>query len=206
MVGHKAVRCYFNRLQSWWVSLSGWHHSWGACCRPIEICLLHITFANCLIRLPYNCGIFIEMVCISFTKLYLLYCQFCGKWLKQLGKLLMCIIIMKYLIVSPLPTHKTNSTAPQRVPVASPSAHNIGSSTTTDRSNFPRNVTSRSTFSAGQQRAARDQHASTYNGPPSSPSLSYGNSQARRAGGTGIFRKFTSKFVRRNLTFRFPRR
>uniref|UniRef100_A0A8C7KC31 non-specific serine/threonine protein kinase n=1 Tax=Oncorhynchus kisutch TaxID=8019 RepID=A0A8C7KC31_ONCKI len=88
------------------------------------------------------------------------------------------------------------STAPQRVPVASPSAHNIGSSTVTDRSNFPRNVTSRSTFSAGQQRAARDQHTSTYNGPPSSPSLSYGNSQARRAGGTGIFRKFTSKFVR----------
>ncbi|XP_070991552.1 serine/threonine-protein kinase MARK2-like isoform X7 [Oncorhynchus clarkii lewisi] len=91
------------------------------------------------------------------------------------------------------------STAPQRVPVASPSAHNIGSSTATDRSNFPRNVTSRSTFSAGQQRAARDQHTSTYNGPPSSPSLSYGNSQARRAGGTGIFRKFTSKFVRRPM-------
>ncbi|XP_020321480.1 serine/threonine-protein kinase MARK2-like isoform X7 [Oncorhynchus kisutch] len=113
---------------------------------------------------------------------------------------------------SPVPERATlgvqngkDSTAPQRVPVASPSAHNIGSSTVTDRSNFPRNVTSRSTFSAGQQRAARDQHTSTYNGPPSSPSLSYGNSQARRAGGTGIFRKFTSKFVRRNLTFRFPR-
>uniref|UniRef100_A0A8C7N3W9 non-specific serine/threonine protein kinase n=1 Tax=Oncorhynchus kisutch TaxID=8019 RepID=A0A8C7N3W9_ONCKI len=105
---------------------------------------------------------------------------------------------------SPVPERATlgvqngkDSTAPQRVPVASPSAHNIGSSTVTDRSNFPRNVTSRSTFSAGQQRAARDQHTSTYNGPPSSPSLSYGNSQARRAGGTGIFRKFTSKFVRR---------
>ncbi|XP_070991558.1 serine/threonine-protein kinase MARK2-like isoform X12 [Oncorhynchus clarkii lewisi] len=104
---------------------------------------------------------------------------------------------------SPVPERATlgvqngkDSTAPQRVPVASPSAHNIGSSTATDRSNFPRNVTSRSTFSAGQQRAARDQHTSTYNGPPSSPSLSYGNSQARRAGGTGIFRKFTSKFVR----------
>ncbi|XP_064827892.1 serine/threonine-protein kinase MARK2-like isoform X7 [Oncorhynchus masou masou] len=113
---------------------------------------------------------------------------------------------------SPVPERATlgvqngkDSTAPQRVPVASPSAHNIGSSTATDRSNFPRNVTSRSTFSAGQQRASRDQHTSTYNGPPSSPSLSYGNSQARRAGGTGIFRKFTSKFVRRNLTFRFPR-
>ncbi|KAM9438806.1 serine/threonine-protein kinase MARK2-like isoform 7-T8 [Salvelinus alpinus] len=107
---------------------------------------------------------------------------------------------------SPVPERATlgvqngkDSTAPQRVPVASPSAHNIGSSTATDRTNFPRNVTSRSTFSAGQQRAARDQHTSTYNGPPSSPSLSYGNSQARRAGGTGIFRKFTSKFVRRPM-------
>uniref|UniRef100_A0A8C7KJ51 non-specific serine/threonine protein kinase n=1 Tax=Oncorhynchus kisutch TaxID=8019 RepID=A0A8C7KJ51_ONCKI len=90
------------------------------------------------------------------------------------------------------------STAPLRVPVASPSAHNVSSSTTTERSNFPRNVATRSTFSAGQQRATRDQHASTYNGPPASPSLSYGNSQARRAGGTGIFSKFTSKFVRRS--------
>ncbi|KAM9497699.1 serine/threonine-protein kinase MARK2-like isoform 4-T4 [Salvelinus alpinus] len=97
------------------------------------------------------------------------------------------------------------STAPLRVPVASPSAHNVSSSTATERSNFPRNVATRSTFSAGQQRATRDQHASTYNGPPASPSLSYGNSQARRAGGTGIFSKFTSKFVRRNLSFRFPR-
>uniref|UniRef100_A0A8C7SUA0 non-specific serine/threonine protein kinase n=1 Tax=Oncorhynchus mykiss TaxID=8022 RepID=A0A8C7SUA0_ONCMY len=98
------------------------------------------------------------------------------------------------------------STAPLRVPVASPSAHNVSSSTATERSNFPRNVATRSTFSAGQQRATRDQHATTYNSPPASPSLSYGNSQARRAGGTGIFSKFTSKFVRRNLSFRFPRR
>ncbi|KAL0994109.1 hypothetical protein UPYG_G00117860 [Umbra pygmaea] len=95
------------------------------------------------------------------------------------------------------------SHAPQRVPAASPSAHNISSST--NQSNFPRNVATRSTFSAGQQRASRDQHASQYNGPSASPSLSYGNSQARRAGGTGIFSKFTSKFVRRNLSFRFPR-
>uniref|UniRef100_A0A4W5RBK2 MAP/microtubule affinity-regulating kinase 3 n=1 Tax=Hucho hucho TaxID=62062 RepID=A0A4W5RBK2_9TELE len=113
---------------------------------------------------------------------------------------------------SPVPERATlgvqngmDSTAPLRVPVASPSAHNVSSSTATDRSNFPRNVATRSTFSAGQQRATRDQHASTYNGPPASPSLSYGNSQARRAGGTGIFSKFTSKFVRRNLSFRFPR-
>ncbi|XP_062341835.1 serine/threonine-protein kinase MARK2 isoform X2 [Osmerus eperlanus] len=98
------------------------------------------------------------------------------------------------------------STAPQRVPVASPSAHNISSSTATDRTNFPRGVASRSTFHAGQQRATRDQHASAYNGPPASPSLSHGNSQARRPGASGIFSKFTSKFVRRNLSFRFPRR
>ncbi|XP_036444281.1 serine/threonine-protein kinase MARK2 isoform X10 [Colossoma macropomum] len=98
-----------------------------------------------------------------------------------------------------------DSTGPQRVPVVSPSTHNISSSTVADRTNFPRGVTSRSTFHAGQQRATRDQHASAYNGPPASPSLSHGNSQARRPG-TGIFSKFTSKFVRRNLSFRFPRR
>ncbi|XP_072517701.1 serine/threonine-protein kinase MARK2 isoform X3 [Salminus brasiliensis] len=96
------------------------------------------------------------------------------------------------------------STGPQRVPVVSPSTHNISSSTAADRTNFPRGVTSRSTFHAGQQRATRDQHASAYNGPPASPSLSHGNSQVRRPG-TGIFSKFTSKFVRRNLSFRFPR-
>uniref|UniRef100_A0A8C8HF20 non-specific serine/threonine protein kinase n=1 Tax=Oncorhynchus tshawytscha TaxID=74940 RepID=A0A8C8HF20_ONCTS len=114
---------------------------------------------------------------------------------------------------SPVPERATlgvqngmDSTAPLRVPVASPSAHNVSSSTATERSNFPRNVATRSTFSAGQQRATRDQHASTYNGPPASPSLSYGNSQARRAGGTGIFSKFTSKFVRRLNFCRFSLR
>uniref|UniRef100_A0A3P9A6C0 non-specific serine/threonine protein kinase n=1 Tax=Esox lucius TaxID=8010 RepID=A0A3P9A6C0_ESOLU len=101
---------------------------------------------------------------------------------------------------SPPDIHAHRPSGTQRVPVASPSAHNISSSTATDRSNFPRNVATRSTFSAGQQRAVRDQHASTYNGPPASPSLSYGNSQARRAGGTGIFSKFTSKFVRSTPT------
>ncbi|XP_076836294.1 serine/threonine-protein kinase MARK2 isoform X14 [Brachyhypopomus gauderio] len=98
-----------------------------------------------------------------------------------------------------------DSTGQQRVPVVSPSTQNISSSTVTDRTNFPRGVATRSTFHAGQQRATRDQHASAYNGPPASPSLSHGNSQARRTG-TGIFSKFTSKFVRRNLSFRFPRR
>ncbi|XP_009293778.1 serine/threonine-protein kinase MARK2 isoform X12 [Danio rerio] len=97
------------------------------------------------------------------------------------------------------------STANQRAPVVSPSAQNINISSMADRTNFSRGVTSRSTFHAGQQRATRDQQASAYNDPSASPSLSHGNSQVRRPG-TGIFSKFTSKFVRRNLSFRFPRR
>ncbi|XP_026879669.2 serine/threonine-protein kinase MARK2 isoform X5 [Electrophorus electricus] len=105
---------------------------------------------------------------------------------------------------SPVPERTTlgvqngkDSTGPQRVPGVSPSTQNISSSTVTDRTNFPRGVATRSTFHAGQQRATRDQHASAYNGPPASPSLSHGNSQVRRPG-TGIFSKFTSKFVRRS--------
>ncbi|XP_056586218.1 serine/threonine-protein kinase MARK2 isoform X2 [Triplophysa dalaica] len=96
------------------------------------------------------------------------------------------------------------STTTQRNTVASPSAQNINISSVTDRNNFSRGVTSRSTFHAGQQRATRDQQASAYNDPSGSPSLSHSNSQMRRPG-TGIFSKFTSKFVRRNLSFRFPR-
>ncbi|XP_014840984.1 PREDICTED: serine/threonine-protein kinase MARK2 isoform X7 [Poecilia mexicana] len=99
-----------------------------------------------------------------------------------------------------------DSAAPQRPPGASPSAHNISSSTVSDRTNFPRGGVIRSTFHAGQQRGARDQQGSAYPGGPASPSLSHGNSQARRGhGATGIFSKFTSKFVRKNLSFRFPR-
>uniref|UniRef100_A0A673CS43 non-specific serine/threonine protein kinase n=1 Tax=Sphaeramia orbicularis TaxID=375764 RepID=A0A673CS43_9TELE len=98
------------------------------------------------------------------------------------------------------------SAPPQRAPGASPSAHNISSAAVTDRNNFSRGVGIRSTFHAGQQRGARDQQGSAYPGGPASPSLSHGNSQARRThGATGIFSKFTSKFVRRNLSFRFPR-
>ncbi|KAM9834479.1 serine/threonine-protein kinase MARK2 isoform X10 [Syngnathus typhle] len=100
-----------------------------------------------------------------------------------------------------------DSGPPQRAPGASPSAHNISSAAVTDRANFSRGVGIRSTFHAGQQRGARDQQGSAYPGGPASPSLSHGNSQARRThGATGIFSKFTSKFVRRNLSFRFPRR
>ncbi|XP_073331332.1 serine/threonine-protein kinase MARK2 isoform X14 [Pagrus major] len=100
-----------------------------------------------------------------------------------------------------------DSAPSQRAPGASPSAHNISSAAVSDRPNFSRGVGIRSTFHAGQQRGARDQQGSAYPGGPASPSLSHGNSQARRThGATGIFSKFTSKFVRRNLSFRFPRR
>ncbi|KAM7366122.1 hypothetical protein PAMP_015590 [Pampus punctatissimus] len=102
---------------------------------------------------------------------------------------------------------KKSVTPSTRAPGASPSAHNISSAAVTDRTNFSRGVGIRSTFHAGQQRGARDQQGSAYPGGPASPSLSHGNSQARRThGATGIFSKFTSKFVRRNLSFRFPRR
>lgn len=90
------------------------------------------------------------------------------------------------------------SATTQRPPGASPSAHNISSAAVSDRANFSRGVGIRSTFHAGQQRGARDQQGSAYPGGPASPSLSHGNSQARRThGATGIFSKFTSKFVRR---------
>ncbi|XP_029382135.1 serine/threonine-protein kinase MARK2 isoform X10 [Echeneis naucrates] len=93
-----------------------------------------------------------------------------------------------------------DSAPPQRAPGASPSAHNISSATVSDRTNFSRGVGIRSTFHAGQQRGARDQQGSAYPGGPASPSLSHGNSQARRThGATGIFSKFTSKFVRRSM-------
>uniref|UniRef100_A0AAY4A0E7 Non-specific serine/threonine protein kinase n=1 Tax=Denticeps clupeoides TaxID=299321 RepID=A0AAY4A0E7_9TELE len=83
-------------------------------------------------------------------------------------------------------------------PGASPSAQNISSAMAIDRTNFPRGVASRSTFHAGQQRGARDQQGS-YPGTPASPSLSHGNSQQRRPAASGIFSKFTSKFVRSKL-------
>nr|AAI70235.1 Ser/Thr protein kinase PAR-1B alpha [Xenopus laevis] len=85
------------------------------------------------------------------------------------------------------------STAPQRLPVSSPSAHNI-SSAATERNNFPRGVSSRSTFHAGQVRQARDQQNLGFVSP-ASPS---GISQGRRGATGSIFSKFTSKFVRKN--------
>ncbi|XP_039219310.1 serine/threonine-protein kinase MARK2 isoform X9 [Crotalus tigris] len=95
-----------------------------------------------------------------------------------------------------------DSTAPQRAPVASPSAHNI-SSALPERTNFPRGIQSRSTFHAGQLRPVRDQQNLSYGLTPASPS---GNSQGRRGASGSLFSKFTSKFVRRNLSFRFAKR
>ncbi|XP_059811381.1 serine/threonine-protein kinase MARK2 isoform X3 [Hypanus sabinus] len=88
------------------------------------------------------------------------------------------------------------STAPQRIPVTSPSAHNI-SSNVAEHGNFPRGVASRRTIDGGQLRQFRDQQNAAYNGPPASPTLSHGNSQQRRGASSNIFSKFTSKFVRR---------
>ncbi|XP_048475709.1 serine/threonine-protein kinase MARK2-like isoform X5 [Rhincodon typus] len=88
------------------------------------------------------------------------------------------------------------STAPQRIPVTSPSAHNVTAAP--EPSNFPRGVASRRTIDGGQLRQFRDQQNTAFNGPPASPTLSHGNSQARRGASGSIFSKFTSKFVRRS--------
>ncbi|XP_072906883.1 serine/threonine-protein kinase MARK1 isoform X6 [Hemitrygon akajei] len=92
-----------------------------------------------------------------------------------------------------------SSSAAQRVPAASPSAHSI-STATPDRTRFPRGSSSRSTFHGGQ---LRERHTATYNGPPASPTLSHDTgalSQARRGTSTGIISKITSKFARRSMS------
>ncbi|CAM5102942.1 unnamed protein product [Eretmochelys imbricata] len=87
------------------------------------------------------------------------------------------------------------SSATQRVPAASPSAQSI-STTTPDRTRFPRGSSSRSTFHGEQLRERRN---ATYNGPPASPSHETGAfAHARRGTSTGIISKITSKFVRRD--------
>ncbi|XP_043399558.1 serine/threonine-protein kinase MARK1 isoform X6 [Chelonia mydas] len=89
------------------------------------------------------------------------------------------------------------SSATQRVPAASPSAHSI-STTTPDRTRFPRGSSSRSTFHGEQLRERRN---ATYNGPPASPSHETGAfAHARRGTSTGIISKITSKFVRRSAS------
>ncbi|RXM34010.1 Serine/threonine-protein kinase MARK2 [Acipenser ruthenus] len=93
----------------------------------------------------------------------------------------------------------STATATPRAPAASPSAHSI-SSTTPDRTRFPRGSSSRSTFHGAQ---LRDRRNATYNGPPASPSLSHDTaalSQARRGTSTGIIGKITSKFGRRSTS------
>ncbi|KAM9091635.1 MAP/microtubule affinity-regulating kinase 3 isoform 7-T7 [Megaptera novaeangliae] len=99
---------------------------------------------------------------------------------------------------------KENSAIPdQRAPVAS--THSISSTTTPDRTRFPRGTASRSTFH-GQPRERR---TATYNGPPASPSLSHEAtplSQTRSRGSTNLFSKLTSKLTRRNMSFRFIKR
>ncbi|KAK4805123.1 hypothetical protein QYF61_009432 [Mycteria americana] len=91
-----------------------------------------------------------------------------------------------------------DSGAPGRVPAASPSAHNV-SQGPGERPSFPRGVSSRSTFHAGQLRQARDQAPLPYALPPGLPPASpSGASQGRRGPSASLFSKFTSKFVRRN--------
>lgn len=99
----------------------------------------------------------------------------------------------------PLTPLSPHSGAPPRVPAASPSAHNV-SQGPGERPSFPRGVSSRSTFHAGQLRAPRDPRDPLPYAlppglpPPASPS---GASQGRRGPSASLFSKFTSKFVRR---------
>nr|XP_033792760.1 serine/threonine-protein kinase MARK1 isoform X2 [Geotrypetes seraphini] len=92
-------------------------------------------------------------------------------------------------------TESYRPSATPRVPAASPSAHSISTSTP-DRTRFPRGTSSRSTFHGEQ---LRDRRNATYNGPPASPSHDTGAfPHARRGTSTGIISKITSKFVRRD--------
>ncbi|XP_077028526.1 serine/threonine-protein kinase MARK2 isoform X5 [Agelaius phoeniceus] len=98
-----------------------------------------------------------------------------------------------------------DSSAPPRVPAASPSAHNVSQAGGPgERPSFPRGVSSRSTFHAGQLRAPRDprdpRDPLPYALPPGlpPPASPSGASQGRRGPSASLFSKFTSKFVRRN--------
>uniref|UniRef100_A0AAR2JB08 non-specific serine/threonine protein kinase n=1 Tax=Pygocentrus nattereri TaxID=42514 RepID=A0AAR2JB08_PYGNA len=103
------------------------------------------------------------------------------------------LVLLAYIITALL---LSSSSTSARAPAASPSAHSI-SSTTPDRTRFPRGSSSRSTFHGAQ---LRDRRSATYNGPPASPTLSHDTgalAQAHRGTSTGIISKITSKFVRR---------
>ncbi|XP_058496750.1 serine/threonine-protein kinase MARK1 [Solea solea] len=86
-----------------------------------------------------------------------------------------------------------------QAPPSSPSAFSVTSSSTTpDRSRFPRGSSTRSTFDGAQ---LRDRRPATYNGPPASPSLSQHAAAAPHRGtSASLIGKITSKFVRRSLS------
>uniref|UniRef100_A0A7N6B0F0 non-specific serine/threonine protein kinase n=1 Tax=Anabas testudineus TaxID=64144 RepID=A0A7N6B0F0_ANATE len=96
---------------------------------------------------------------------------------------------------SPSPGATVSSTRPRHV-------KSISSSTTPDRTRFPRGSSSRSTFHGAQ---LRDRKPATYNGPPTSPSMSPNSATQmsttpRRGASTSIIGKLTSKFGRKSLS------
>ncbi|XP_070830326.1 serine/threonine-protein kinase MARK1 isoform X2 [Chaetodon trifascialis] len=103
----------------------------------------------------------------------------------------------------PIDDNAEYQSSPQQPP-SSPSAFSVtssGSSTTPDRTRFPRGSSSRSTFHGAQ---LRDRRPATYNGPPASPSLSQHATASlaspRHGTSTSLIGKITSKFVRRSLS------
>uniref|UniRef100_UPI0037E968C7 serine/threonine-protein kinase MARK1 n=1 Tax=Semicossyphus pulcher TaxID=241346 RepID=UPI0037E968C7 len=100
----------------------------------------------------------------------------------------------------PIDDNAEYQSSPQQPP-SSPSAFSVTSSSTTpDRTRFPRGSSSRSTFHGAQ---LRDRRPATYNGPPASPSLSQhaaSLASPRRGTSTSLIGKITSKFVRRSFS------
>ncbi|XP_044045275.1 serine/threonine-protein kinase MARK1 isoform X2 [Siniperca chuatsi] len=102
----------------------------------------------------------------------------------------------------PIDDNAEYQSSPQQPP-SSPSAFSVTSSSTTtpDRTRFPRGSSSRSTFHGAQ---LRDRRPATYNGPPDSPSMSQHPAASlaspRRGTSTSLIGKITSKFVRRTLS------
>uniref|UniRef100_A0A3Q3NC30 MAP/microtubule affinity-regulating kinase 3 n=1 Tax=Labrus bergylta TaxID=56723 RepID=A0A3Q3NC30_9LABR len=101
-----------------------------------------------------------------------------------------------FININPTPTPPPPQ--PPQQPPSSPSAFSITSSSTTpDRTRFPRGSSSRSTFHGAQ---LRDRRPATYNGPPASPSLSQHATSPRRGTSNSLIGKITSKFVRRSFS------
>ncbi|XP_074547240.1 serine/threonine-protein kinase MARK1 [Halichoeres trimaculatus] len=98
----------------------------------------------------------------------------------------------------PIDDNAEYQSSPQQPP-SSPSAFSItsSSSTTPDRTRFPRGSSSRSTFHGAQ---LRDRRPATYNGPPASPSLSQHTASPLRGTSNSLIGKITSKFVRRSFS------